>query len=106
MTILHQVSVVGDFSEEDIETCILDYLGTVSAPEDLKMTNEHSPITYRPYPHDLQFQEVRSDASLSFHRTFEIESYIMHLKGLLLGVSSNLCDSLVSCWWTGFLEGH
>ncbi|KAG5532272.1 hypothetical protein RHGRI_026793 [Rhododendron griersonianum] len=53
-----EVSVVGDFSEEDIETCILDYLGTVSATGDLKMTNEYSPITYRPYPHDLQFQQV------------------------------------------------
>ncbi|KAF7150191.1 hypothetical protein RHSIM_Rhsim02G0142400 [Rhododendron simsii] len=53
-----EVSVVGDFSEEDIETCILDYLGTVSATGDLKMINEYSPITYRPYPHDLQFQQV------------------------------------------------
>ncbi|KAI8567819.1 hypothetical protein RHMOL_Rhmol02G0151200 [Rhododendron molle] len=53
-----EVSVVGDFSEEDIETCILDYLGTVSATGDLKMTNEYSPTTYRPYPHDLQFQQV------------------------------------------------
>lgn len=53
-----EVSIVGDFSEEDIETCILDYLGTVSATGDLKMTHEYSPITYRPSPHDLQFQQV------------------------------------------------
>ncbi|KAH7857604.1 hypothetical protein Vadar_014497 [Vaccinium darrowii] len=53
-----EVSIVGDFSEEDIETCILDYLGTVSATGDLKMTHEYSPITYRPFPHDLQFQQV------------------------------------------------
>ncbi|KAI8567810.1 hypothetical protein RHMOL_Rhmol02G0150600 [Rhododendron molle] len=59
-----EVSIVGEFSEEDLETCILEYLGTVWATRDLKMAHEFSPITYRPCPSDLQFQQVRSDASL------------------------------------------
>ncbi|XP_057975636.1 stromal processing peptidase, chloroplastic [Malania oleifera] len=53
-----EVSIVGDFSEEDIESCILDYLGTVT-PERVRKTEDgSSPITFRPTPSDLQFQQV------------------------------------------------
>lgn len=53
-----QVSIVGDFSEEEIESCILDYLGTVSASRDSEREHEFSPILFRPSPSDLQFQQV------------------------------------------------
>ncbi|KAG5561857.1 hypothetical protein RHGRI_004785 [Rhododendron griersonianum] len=72
-----EVSIVGYFSEEDLETCILDYLGTVWATRDLKMAHEFSPITYGPCPSDLQFQQVRSDASLCCGSTLEIGIFII-----------------------------
>lgn len=53
-----EVSIVGDFSEEEIESCILDYLGTVSASRDSEREHEFSPILFRPSPSDLQFQQV------------------------------------------------
>ncbi|KAK9270819.1 hypothetical protein L1049_026405 [Liquidambar formosana] len=53
-----EVSIVGDFSEEDIESCILDYLGTVRAKRDSEREHEFSPIIFRPSPSDLQFQQV------------------------------------------------
>lgn len=57
-----QVSIVGDFSEEEIESCILDYLGTVRAARVPDRKHEFSPITFRPAPSDVQFQQVRSIA--------------------------------------------
>lgn len=52
-----EVSIVGDFSEEEIESCILDYLATVRAAR--KSEKESiSPITFRPSPSILQFQQV------------------------------------------------
>lgn len=59
-----QVSIVGDFSEEEIESCILDYLGTVGAPRNSESTHEFRPILFRPSPSDLQFQQVRNKAGL------------------------------------------
>ncbi|XP_039024549.1 stromal processing peptidase, chloroplastic-like isoform X2 [Hibiscus syriacus] len=53
-----EVSIVGDFSEEEIESCILDYLGTVRASRNSESENELSPILFRPSPSDLQFQQV------------------------------------------------
>ncbi|KAL4650562.1 hypothetical protein ACB092_01G096000 [Castanea dentata] len=53
-----EVSIVGDFSEEEIESCILDYLGTVGAPRNSESTHEFRPILFRPSPSDLQFQQV------------------------------------------------
>lgn len=52
-----EVSVVGDFSEEEIESCILDYLGTVRATREIEKHNSISPITFRP-PSSMQFQQV------------------------------------------------
>ncbi|KAL7244549.1 hypothetical protein ACSBR2_000018 [Camellia fascicularis] len=52
-----EVSIVGDFSEEDIESCILDYLGTVRATRGFEQ-HEVNPIIFRPFPSDLQFQQV------------------------------------------------
>ncbi|XAR64309.1 C-terminal processing peptidase [Bertholletia excelsa] len=53
-----EVSIVGDFSEEDIEACILDYLGTVGVARDYEIAHEFSPVIFRPFPSDLQFQQV------------------------------------------------
>lgn len=53
-----EVSVVGDFSEEDIESCILDYMGTVRASRDSEIEQQSSSIMFRSYPSDLQFQQV------------------------------------------------
>ncbi|GMY29028.1 stromal processing peptidase, chloroplastic [Fagus crenata] len=53
-----EVSIVGDFSEEEIESCILDYLGTVTATSNSEGACEFSPILFPPSPSDLQFQQV------------------------------------------------
>ncbi|KAA8541397.1 hypothetical protein F0562_025360 [Nyssa sinensis] len=53
-----EVSIVGDFSEEEIESCIFDYLGTVKATRGFERAQEFSPIIFRPSPSDLQFQQV------------------------------------------------
>ncbi|KAL6996046.1 hypothetical protein U1Q18_006181 [Sarracenia purpurea var. burkii] len=53
-----EVNIVGDFSEEDIESCILDYLGTVRATRDFEIAHGFSPVIFRPFPSDLQFQRV------------------------------------------------
>ncbi|XP_019421373.1 PREDICTED: stromal processing peptidase, chloroplastic-like isoform X2 [Lupinus angustifolius] len=53
-----EVSIVGDFTEEEIESCILDYLGTAQAERDHKGEQEFSPPLFRPSPSDLQSQEV------------------------------------------------
>ena len=54
-----QVSIVGDFSEEEVESFIIDYLGTVRATRDFDHEQESNPIMFRPSPSDLQFQQVR-----------------------------------------------
>ncbi|KAK9005464.1 hypothetical protein V6N11_042897 [Hibiscus sabdariffa] len=51
------VSIVGDFSEEEIESCILDYLGTIRASRNSEREHEFSPIQFRTSPSDLQFQQ-------------------------------------------------
>ncbi|XP_061354437.1 stromal processing peptidase, chloroplastic isoform X2 [Gastrolobium bilobum] len=53
-----EVCIVGDFTEEDIESCILDYLGTAQATRNYKKEQEFNPPLFRPSPSDLQFQEV------------------------------------------------
>lgn len=53
-----EVSIVGDFTEEDIESCILDYLGTLGAGKTAKMLQSIDPIVFRPPPSDLHFQQV------------------------------------------------
>ncbi|XP_062099420.1 stromal processing peptidase, chloroplastic isoform X2 [Humulus lupulus] len=54
-----EVSIVGDFSEEDIESCILDYLGTVRATGiPTRNHDEYAPVVFRPSPSDLQSQQV------------------------------------------------
>lgn len=62
--LIPQVSIVGDFSEEEIESCILDYLGTVRATSDSKTKHEFGPILFRPSPSDLQYQQVRIKSRL------------------------------------------
>lgn len=62
-----QVSIVGDFSEEEIESCVLDYLGTVRASRDSERAHGFSPILFRPSPSDLQFQQVRPLIKLLLH---------------------------------------
>ncbi|KAG9455542.1 hypothetical protein H6P81_000050 [Aristolochia fimbriata] len=53
-----EVSIVGDFSEDDVESCILDYLGTVQAERAVEKRLKFSPIQFRPSPSDLQHQQV------------------------------------------------
>ncbi|KAI0496559.1 hypothetical protein KFK09_022879 [Dendrobium nobile] len=52
-----EVSIVGDFSEEEIESCILDYLGTVRAKQSFD-SMRFEPIMFRTTPSDLHFQQV------------------------------------------------
>ncbi|KAL3040059.1 hypothetical protein AAZX31_01G218900 [Glycine max] len=53
-----EVCIVGDFTEEDIESCILDYLGTAQATRNHERQQKFNPPLFRPSPSDLQFQEV------------------------------------------------
>ncbi|KAL5182096.1 Stromal processing peptidase, chloroplastic [Glycine soja] len=53
-----EVCIVGDFTEEDIESCILDYLGTAQATRNHEREQKFNPPLFRPSPSDLQFQEV------------------------------------------------
>lgn len=53
-----EVSIVGDFTEDDIESCILDYLGTVKAIGSSETEQCFDPIVFRPSPSDLHFQQV------------------------------------------------
>ncbi|KAI5599663.1 hypothetical protein BDE02_02G211200 [Populus trichocarpa] len=53
-----EVSIVGDFSEEEVQSCIIDYLGTVRATRDSDQEQEFNPVMFRPSPSDLQFQQV------------------------------------------------
>ncbi|MCI08552.1 insulinase (peptidase family M16), partial [Trifolium medium] len=52
-----EVSIVGDFTEEDIESCILDYLGTAQATRNFKSEQGFVPPSFRSSPSGLQFQE-------------------------------------------------
>ncbi|KAJ0973563.1 hypothetical protein J5N97_021522 [Dioscorea zingiberensis] len=53
-----EVSIVGDFAEEDIESCILDYLGTVGAAKKAVVDVSFDSITFGPSPSDLHFQQL------------------------------------------------
>nr|Q40983.2 RecName: Full=Stromal processing peptidase, chloroplastic; AltName: Full=Chloroplast processing enzyme; Flags: Precursor [Pisum sativum] len=53
-----EVSIVGDFTEEEIESCILDYLGTAQATGNFKNQQQIIPPTFRLSPSSLQSQEV------------------------------------------------
>lgn len=53
-----EVSIVGDFTEEDIEACVLDYLGTVTAQKSDHSDTEEVPVTFQVSPTDLQSQQV------------------------------------------------
>ncbi|KAI3800722.1 hypothetical protein L1987_28816 [Smallanthus sonchifolius] len=53
-----EVSIVGDFSEEDIESCVMDYLGTVRPTKGADRALSYNPISFRPSPNDLHFQQV------------------------------------------------
>ncbi|MFS7931678.1 putative processing peptidase [Helianthus anomalus] len=53
-----EVSIVGDFSEEDIESCVMDYLGTVRPTKGADKALCYNPILFRPSPNNLHFQQV------------------------------------------------
>ncbi|KAL8110200.1 hypothetical protein AgCh_026060 [Apium graveolens] len=53
-----EVSIVGDFSEEDIESCILDYLGTITATTGSERAQRYHPIIFQQCPPSLHFQQV------------------------------------------------
>lgn len=73
-----QVSIVGDFSEEEIESCILDYLGTVTATRYSEREHEFNPILFRPSS-DLQSQQVSNKASLLDCLRLSIRWAFLHL---------------------------
>ncbi|XP_073017090.1 stromal processing peptidase, chloroplastic-like [Primulina eburnea] len=53
-----EVSIVGDFSEEDIESCILEYLGTVKETKGLERAKHYHPIIFRQHASDWQHQQM------------------------------------------------
>jgi hypothetical protein len=53
-----EVSVVGDFTEEEVESCVLDYLGTVRASNSSNTAEHIEKISFLPFPSDLHFQQV------------------------------------------------
>ncbi|XP_078430545.1 insulinase (Peptidase family M16) family protein isoform X2 [Wolffia australiana] len=53
-----EVSIVGDFTDEEIESCILDYLGTVNIVDDPISSSNIHPIRFRSAASDLHFQQV------------------------------------------------
>lgn len=53
-----EVSIAGDFTEAEIESCILDYLGTVTAAGSTPDPQIIDPIVFRPFPSDIHFQQV------------------------------------------------
>ncbi|KAK8964765.1 hypothetical protein KSP40_PGU008233 [Platanthera guangdongensis] len=53
-----EVSIVGDFSEEEIESCIIDYLGTIRAHKRWDTVHKFEPIMFRPPPSMLHFQQI------------------------------------------------
>jgi hypothetical protein len=53
-----EVSIVGDFTEEEVESCVLDYLGTVRAASSPNTEERIEKISFRPFPSDLHFQQV------------------------------------------------
>ncbi|KAK4804060.1 hypothetical protein SAY86_003877 [Trapa natans] len=53
-----EVSIVGDFTREEIETCVLDYLGTVSPTRGSWARTQSEPVLFRTSSSDLQSQEV------------------------------------------------
>ncbi|AQL04847.1 Stromal processing peptidase chloroplastic [Zea mays] len=53
-----EVSIVGDFTEEEVESCVLDYLGTVRASSSPTIEERIEKISFRPFPSDVHFQQV------------------------------------------------
>lgn len=53
-----EVSIVGDFSEEEIESCILDYLGTITKTTGSERAQRYHPIIFQHCPPSLHFQQV------------------------------------------------
>ncbi|CAD6338980.1 unnamed protein product [Miscanthus lutarioriparius] len=53
-----EVSIVGDFTEEEVESCVLDYLGTVRAASSPNTEERIEKISFRPFPSDVHFQQV------------------------------------------------
>ena len=52
------MSIVGDFTDEEIESCVLDYLGTVCLPESTSNVHDIQPIMFRSAASDLHLQQV------------------------------------------------
>lgn len=53
-----EVCIVGDFTEEEVESCILDYLGTAEATRNFKGEQEFFPPSFGSSSSGLQSQEV------------------------------------------------
>ncbi|KAF3774523.1 hypothetical protein EJ110_NYTH52959 [Nymphaea thermarum] len=58
-----EVSIVGDFTKDEVESCILDYLGTVKPKKSIVETDGNNEILFRTSPSDLQSQQISSFSS-------------------------------------------
>ena len=52
------ILLTGVFTEEEVESCVLDYLGTVSAAKSSNKEEHIEKISFLPSPSDLHFQQV------------------------------------------------
>ena len=57
-----QVSIVGDFTDEEVEDCIIDYLGTISPTKaNIELELKERPLAIQPpSKHELRHQKVKS----------------------------------------------
>ncbi|CAI0397673.1 unnamed protein product [Linum tenue] len=53
-----EVSIVGDFTEEEIESSIIDFLGTVRVTGSSSSQKQTTPVLFRPSASNLQSQQV------------------------------------------------
>lgn len=84
---IYQVSIVGDFTEDEIESCILDYLGTVRTTRSDGVL-EFDPVMFRTSPSDLQFQQVRTKYLIAMSCSMTYWNYVLGL---------SLYETIVTC---------
>ena len=61
-----QVSIVGDFTDEEVEDCIIDYLGTISPTKaNIELELKERPLAIQPPAKpELRHQKVKSLSKL------------------------------------------
>lgn len=80
------MSVVGDFTEDEIESCILDYLGTVRVTENAASVHGAHPITFRTSASDLHFQQVQSISTLYWFVLYFLFVFLTYDRCILLNI--------------------